>query len=233
MTEDETAHRPAADAPPAAAGETPAWTSAEAPPAAGARRPGRVVAVVLALAAAMTAALVLSTERQAARSGRLTDVVTVQDLPLGHAAGPIPYEGYPGRPPLGGEHSSVPQTCAVYAEPVPAEHVVHSLEHGAVWVTYRPDLDDDDVRVLAEQVEGRSHRLLSPLPGQDAAVVLTAWGRQLELDDAEDARVAAFLDTYPRHAGAPEPGVACQGNDRTGRFPFDPPGTDAPGTTDA
>jgi hypothetical protein len=197
------------------------------------RRPGRVVAVVLALAALVTAGLVLATGQQADRSGLLDDLRRAPDLPAGHAAGPVGYPGYPARPPMGGEHSPLPQTCAVYDEPVPAEHVVHSLEHGAVWITYRPGLDDDDLLVLRRQVEGRAHRLLSPLPGQQAPVVLTSWGVQLELQDADDVRVEAFLRAYTRNPEAPEPGAPCAGNERTGRFPFDPPGLEAPGTTQA
>lgn len=223
MTEDETG--PLSD-PPAAPQPTgtPTGTAAH-------RRPGRVVAVVLALAALVTATLVATTDRQAGRSERLGGLVRTEDLPVGHVAGPVEYPGYPARPPVGGEHSALPQTCAVYDEPVPAEHVVHSLEHGAVWVTYRPDLDDDGVEVLRRQVEGRAHRLLSPLPGQQAPVVLTSWGVQLELADADDPRVEAFLQAYTRNPGAPEPGAPCQGNERTGRFPFDR--ADLPETTQA
>jgi len=63
---------------------------------------------------------------------------------------------YPQTPPAAGDHSPVWLNCGVYPEPVPDEQAVHSLEHGAVWVTYNPDL---------------------PAP-----VVASAWCRQLRLD---------------------------------------------------
>ncbi len=45
--------------------------------------------------------------------------------------------------PVGGDHGPVLQNCGFYEEPVRNENAVHSLEHGAVWITYRPDLPVD------------------------------------------------------------------------------------------
>lgn len=120
---------------------------------------------------------------------------------------------YPQDPPVGGNHSPVWTNCTgrVFTEEVPEENAVHSLEHGATWVTYRPDLLQSAVEELAEQVDGRSHALLSPRPGQDSAVVLTAWGRQLRLDSATDERVDAFLDQYNNGPQSPERGATCGG----------------------
>ncbi len=47
---------------------------------------------------------------------------------------------YPQNPAVGGDHSPIWLNCGAYAGAVPEMSVVHSLEHGAVWVTYRPDL---------------------------------------------------------------------------------------------
>ncbi len=55
----------------------------------------------------------------------------------GHSPDPIVY---PQIPPVGGIHNPTWQTCTFYDRPVSSEAAVHSLEHGAIWVTYRPDL---------------------------------------------------------------------------------------------
>jgi hypothetical protein len=129
---------------------------------------------------------------------------------------------YPQDPPVGGNHAPVWTNCTgtVFTEEVPEENVLHSLEHGATWVTYRPDLPQSAVEGLAEQVDGRTHSLLSPRPGQDSAVVLTAWGRQLRLDSATDERVDDFLDEYTNGPQTPEKGATCGGGTlRTGDRP--------------
>ena len=43
-------------------------------------------------------------------------------------------------PPVGGIHSPEWQNCGIYDEPVAIENAIHSLEHGALWLAYQPDL---------------------------------------------------------------------------------------------
>ena len=116
---------------------------------------------------------------------------------------------YPQSPPVGGDHSPVWQTCGIYNTPVKNENAVHSLEHGAVWLAYRPDLPADQVEVLRAMARGHTHILVSPYPGLKEAVVATAWGKQLRLDSVTDKRLAAFAAAYEQGPQTPEPGAQC------------------------
>lgn len=116
-----------------------------------------------------------------------------------------------GLPPIGGIHDPFWQNCGIYEEPVGDKHAVHSLEHGAVWITYHPDLDAAAVEHLRDLARGEEYVLLSPYPNLQSPVVLTAWGVQLELDDAMDERVEAFIDIYQEGPQTPEPGASCRG----------------------
>jgi hypothetical protein len=118
---------------------------------------------------------------------------------------------YKQNPPVGGNHNSVWENCAVYTEPIANEHAVHSLEHGSVWITYRPDLAKDQVSALAAKVTGQEYRLLSPYPGLKTAVSLQAWGRQIFVKSASDPKVDKFLSAYTAGPQAPEPGSSCSG----------------------
>ena len=99
----------------------------------------------------------------------------------------------------------------MYDEPVPAEFAVHSLEHGAVWLTYRPGLAEDQVEALAELAStNREYVLVSPQEGLATDVVAAAWGRKLEVDSADDDRLADFVREFAGGAQGGEPGVPCR-----------------------
>lgn len=140
-------------------------------------------------------------------------VTETPDLAAGHVEfvpEPTPAEtGGTVLPPTGGDHDPVWQNCGVYTEPVSSARVVHSLEHGAVWITYRPGLDQTQVDVLTNLANARDYTLLSPMADLAAPVVLTAWGTQLEVDDASDPRVEPFLVKYVQGEQTPEPGALC------------------------
>ena len=113
-------------------------------------------------------------------------------------------------PPVGGIHNPAWQNCGIYDEPVPIENAVHSLEHGALWLTYQPDLPQEDVDYLRDQVRGEEFVVMSPYPGLKSPVVLTAWEVQLELDSVKDERLVDFVDRYQQGPTTPERGATCQ-----------------------
>ncbi len=110
----------------------------------------------------------------------------------GHSEAPI---SYPQTPPVGGIHNPVWQRCGFYDQPVQNEKAVHSLEHGAIWITYRPDLPPADIDTLAALGRSRKDVLVSPWGdnGLRAPVVATAWGRQLRLELVGDPRLMEFV----------------------------------------
>ena len=113
-------------------------------------------------------------------------------------------------PPAGGSHSPVWQNCGIYDEPVSIENAMHSLEHGAMWLAYQPDLPQGDVESLRDLVRGEDFVIMSPYPGLKSQVVLTAWEVQMELDSVEDDRLEEFVDRYQQGPTTPERGATCQ-----------------------
>ncbi len=127
----------------------------------------------------------------------------------GHSEAPRFDEGV--LPPVGGVHSDQVQNCGVYVAALDSGHAVHSLEHGAVWITYDPALAASEVQRLQQLFRGQSFLLLSPFPGQRSPLALTAWGVQLELEAVDDPRLLQFVDRYRLGPTAPELGRSCQG----------------------
>ena len=150
---------------------------------------------------------------RATRAPSLDGVVTFSgaNVERGHKAGPITY---PQTPPVGGVHNEVWQNCGIYDKPVANENAVHSLEHGAVWITYRSDLPADQVEQLRKLARGHGHVLLSPYPNLPAPVVASAWGVQLKIEGssnpASDPRLPLFIQKYEQGTQTPEPGASCR-----------------------
>ncbi len=133
-------------------------------------------------------------------------VESYRDLATTHVTKPY---AYPQSPPVGGPHFSTWLDCGVYDAPVPNDHVVHDLEHGTVWITYRPGLDAGDVDTLADLLPDNG--ILSPYPDLRAAVVVTVWGRQLAVAGADDPMLEEFIDDFSGGITAPEPIASCTG----------------------
>ncbi|MEU5099895.1 DUF3105 domain-containing protein [Streptomyces sp. NPDC020996] len=120
---------------------------------------------------------------------------------------------YPMHPPVGGNHNPVWLNCNgnVYTEPVQDVNAVHSLEHGAVWVTYTDKAAKSDVAALAAKVKKTPYTLMSPYPKQAAPLMLSAWGHQLTVKSADDPAVDKFFAAYVQGKQTPEPGASCTG----------------------
>ncbi|MFI9647664.1 DUF3105 domain-containing protein [Streptomyces sp. NPDC052040] len=120
---------------------------------------------------------------------------------------------YPMEPPVGGDHNPVWQNCNgnVYTQPVNNMNAVHSLEHGAVWVTYNGRAAKKDVDALAAKVRRTPYTLMSPVADQKDPVMLTAWAHQRTVKGADDPAVDRFLAAYVQGDQTPEPGAPCTG----------------------
>lgn len=165
---------------------------------------------VVAIVAVIVASIVLipkPASYSAGSEGAEIEGVETFDNEAGHVEGVV---DYPQTPPAGGEHNPAWLNCGVYTEPVPSENAVHSLEHGAVWVTYDPSLSDGELSALKAKLPS-TYVVLSPFEGLPSPIVLSAWNSQLQVDDADDERIAAFFEEYWQSQNVPEPGALCTG----------------------
>lgn len=144
----------------------------------------------------------------AATTGDIQGLQVYEGLSRQHVEGKVDYSPVP---PAGGIHSSIWQNCGIYDQPIEIENALHSLEHGAAWVTYRPDTAPEAIQQLRTLARGKPYTLLSPLAGTSAPIVATAWGLRLETERADDPRLAEFMTKYANGSQTPEPGAVCSG----------------------
>lgn len=167
-----------------------------------------IVAVIVAVTIVILQQVQENNRLDALAEQDIEGVETIEVTSFEHVEGTVEYDQ---APPVGGNHSPIWTNCGVYTEPIPNENTVHSLEHGAVWITYQPDLEQSEIDALTELVGDRSYVLLSPYEGQDSPVKASAWGLQLAVDSADDERLEAFLAKYVQGEQTREPGALCSG----------------------
>ncbi len=158
---------------------------------------------LLLLTAAILYAILQNQPAQVALAG--LEAFTVAQ---GHKEGDLTYAQ---TPPAGGVHNSAWQNCGLYDAPIRNENAVHSLEHGAIWITYSPDLAVAELEKLKTLTKQSGYRLLSPYAGLSSPIVASAWGYQIKLQSADDPRLTSFIKKYEQNPAGPEPGAPCTG----------------------
>ena len=168
------------------------------------------VVLIIALIGTVTSVMLLEKKDKdqltAAAKKPIDGVQTFTGLSQTHTSTPLAFSEVP---PTGGDHAPTWIKCGIYTSPINTSEAVHSLEHGAVWIAYRPDLPQNQIQALSKTVLSGPYQLLSPYIGLSSPVVATAWGKQLKLESAQDPRLAIFLKAYVQGPQTPEPGAPC------------------------
>jgi hypothetical protein len=151
----------------------------------------------------------VTTTRDLVDEGQLgSDEVNANDKLLAdHVESNVNYKTLP---PVGGKHSAQWIACDFYEVAVPDEKAVHSLEHGAVWLTYKDSALSDKQRSFFTKAAQNSYVLVSPYPAQKEAFVATAWGLRMGMDSFDTQKLDAFIKEFANGPQTPEPGAPCR-----------------------
>ena len=135
----------------------------------------------------------------------------------GEHTGPFEYES---RPPVSGAHDPSAAPCGVHSAQIPDAAQVHTLEHGAVGIQYRPNLDPEEIeRIEAIVGDYDTHVFSAPYAGMETPIAVTAWGHLMELDSVDEEAIREFIEAFRRGGRAPEANQECP---NTQDSPFEP-----------
>jgi hypothetical protein len=174
---------------------------------------GIVAAIVALVLVAGTVATVLvlnaiPQEREVISGDYEDRLELYPDLEATHTETRVSYDQ---SPPVGGPHNPAWLNCGVYDEPQQNENVVHTLEHGAVWIAYDPETTTDAEIAALVALAPDTYTVISPYEGLGDAKAISAWGAQLLFTDVDDPAVEDFLTEFWRSADSPEPNAPCTG----------------------
>jgi len=122
---------------------------------------------------------------------------------------PVAFDTSPG---IGGAHYPFWQNCGFYDLEAIEGAATHTMEHGAVWITYNADrVSDAELDELRALAAGNSKLLISAYDHPEK-LVLSAWGVQHREDalSPSDAAVSEFITDWVDNSELPEAGVTCQ-----------------------
>jgi len=135
----------------------------------------------------------------------------VEILGRNHIQEGIVFSGYNSNPPTSGDHYQNPAPARFYDKELPDEQLVHNLEHGHIWIAYKPGLPAEIVDGLKNFAGGNV--VVTPRSKNDTDIALAAWSRldkfDIEANEIDKQRIRDFISRYQNRG--PE-SVSAQGH---------------------
>lgn len=122
------------------------------------------------------------------------DIQGQTHIPIGASHPP-----YNSNPPSSGWHYEQPANWGYYTRELPDEQLVHNLEHGGIWIAYRPTLDAGIVERMEEASKPWSRRIImEPRSANDADIALVAWEwvDTFSASEFSEKRLVDFIKEY-------------------------------------
>lgn len=112
---------------------------------------------------------------------------------------------YISNPPSSGAHFQSPASWGIYDYEVNDKIFVHNLEHGGIWIAYKPTVSVkvvDDLKAIVNEFGG-SKIVMAPRSANDADIAIVAWSRVFKfnvsggiLTDQEKEGVRSFYKAF-------------------------------------
>ena len=119
----------------------------------------------------------------------------ISDLGRDHIATDSKKPEYNSNPPTSGPHFATPASWGVYDKELPDQQVIHNLEHGGVWITYKSDLEKEIVEKLKEIAASyKSKVIVTPRAANDSKIALASWERLLKLSSYDEEKIKDFVE---------------------------------------
>ena len=156
---------------------------------------------ILAIAGAAGAFFLFAPERQAPRPD-FSQAIT--DEGRAHVSEGTDVQ-YQSNPPTSGDHWAEPLADGIYDIEKPDEAIVHSLEHGRVWISYKPSIPDQTKKALEDLLKKYNGTVLTPRSANNTDIALAAWDRldafNLNADGTfDESRITDFIKRWRNKA---------------------------------
>ncbi len=113
------------------------------------------------------------------------------------------HEPYNSSPPTSGPHYAQAAARDFYEGVLPDEQLIHNLEHGEIWISYKNILDDVKQELKALQASNRGSVVVTLRPDNPQNICLASWGRLQCMDQLDLPLAQQFIKANKNNS--PEP----------------------------
>ena len=142
---------------------------------------------IAAVAGAVYGLSVFPRQVKKERPGEVFSIQGEQHIAIGAM-----HPAYNSNPPTSGWHYSEPADWGVYENELPDEQILHNLEHGGIWISYK-GIDDAAKAELEKIAKTNSKVIIAPRSANDVSIALVSWGRLQKLEQFDETAVMNFI----------------------------------------
>ena len=107
---------------------------------------------------------------------------------------------YNSNPPTSGPHYSAAAQSGIYDTEFPDRELIHNIEHGHIWISYRPGLSKEEIEQLAVIAKSYGTKIImAPRAKDDSPIVVAAWKHVLKLSTVDEVQIKAFINALRGH----------------------------------
>ena len=104
---------------------------------------------------------------------------------------------YNSNPPTSGWHYDAANQSGIYDKSFKDEQLVHNLEHGHVWIAYKPNLSADQIEKLANLAKNYGSKIImTSREANDVPIAFVAWEYLLKMQTLDESQAKAFINSY-------------------------------------
>jgi len=126
------------------------------------------------------------------KPGELLDNQGATHIPEGSKS----QASYNSNPPTSGDHWPAPANWGVYKAEQPDERLIHNLEHGGIWISYKPDTAAETVAKLEDFAQRYRKVIVAPRAANDSNMALAAWTRLQKLESFDENAILEFIQAH-------------------------------------
>ena len=111
--------------------------------------------------------------------------------------GSTDHPAYNSNPPTSGWHWPAPAAWGIFPAGQPDERLIHNLEHGGIWISYKPSkVDENTIKMLNDFANRFGKIIVEPREKNDVAISLAAWTHLQNLDSYDETTILKFISAY-------------------------------------